>query len=331
MPHPPEKESLILIVDDEPANLAAMSALLKPHFRVRVAKSGAKALSLAESIAPDLVLLDVDMPELDGYETCRRLKHIESCINVPVVFVTGMRSEEAEEKGFAAGGVDYVHKPVSPALLIARVKTHLSHRRAVAEANRLLDVLMPPVISKELRETGTVAPRVRAGVAVLFADLVGFTRWCNQRSAEDVVTSLQEVMTLLEDISDRHGVEKLKTIGDAFMAAAGLIEEDPSAFERTVRCGIEMAEAIDKMDNDWRLRVGVQIGPVVAGIIGRQRFRFDVWGDIVNQASRFCDLAKAGQVCIAADKLTLLDAMSSDIENCEVSGVGMMALAHLSH
>jgi class 3 adenylate cyclase len=232
--------------------------------------------------------------------------------------------------------VDYVHKPVSPSLLITRVRTHLSlqtalreARRHEAEANRLLDVLMPPIISRELRETGTVAPRVREGVAVLFADLVGFTRWCNQRSAEQVVAGLQEVIMVLEDIARQHEVEKLKTIGDAFMGAAGLMTDDPSAARRTVECGIEMARAIDQMDNEWALRVGIQVGPVVAGVIGRQRFRFDIWGDTVNQSSRLCDLARSGAVCISRSLALQLGFEGHDAESVQMKGVGAVEVVHL--
>ena len=341
----PSTSALVLIVDDEPVNLAALSALLKPHVRVRVARSGDKAVALARKLQPDLVLLDVDMPGMDGYETCRQLRALPDAQGVPIIFVTGRDSEAAEERGFAVGGVDYVHKPVGPGLLLARVRTHLALRQALAEARaheaearaheaesrRLLDVLLPPVIAQELRETGTVAPRMRDDVAVLFADLVGFTRWCNQHTAGQVVNGLQQVMGLLEDVAARHGVEKLKTIGDAFMGAAGLMKADPAALERALRCGQEMVTGIAALEGSWQLRVGVQVGPVVAGVIGRERFRFDIWGDTVNQASRFCSLARPGTVCTPAASLARLDAQPPRvaIAAVDVAGVGAMDLAFL--
>ena len=337
MTQPPAERPLVLVVDDEPANLSAMNAVLRRHLRVQTASSGLEALRLAAQQPPDVVLMDVDLPEMNGYEICRRFKQVPGCAEVPVIFVTGLRSVEAERQGFDAGGVDYVHKPVSPPILLARLQTQLSLQRALADARaheaqaqQLLDVLMPPVISRELRETGTVAPRVREGVAVLFADLVGFTRWCNQNSAADVVDGLQETISLLEDVAERHGVEKLKTIGDAFMGAAGLMNDEERALERAVACGREMAHEIDAMDNHWRLRVGVQRGPVVAGIIGRQRFRFDIWGDTVNLASRLCDVAQPGTVCVPQAILPQLDATPAPhLERVHVEGVGDLAVAHL--
>lgn len=115
----------VLIVDDTPVNLTLLAGLLKGHYRIKVASNGTKALELATASPPDLVLLDVMMPEMDGYEVCRRLQATETTRRVPVIFLTAKDSTEDEELGFSVGAVDFIHKPISPPIVLARVKTHL--------------------------------------------------------------------------------------------------------------------------------------------------------------------------------------------------------------
>ena len=116
----------VLLVDDEPANIQIVNSILKDTYKTRIATSGAKALELAsQEPAPDLILLDVMMPEMDGYEVCSRLKSADHTRDIPVIFLTGQTEIEDETKGFNVGAVDYIHKPFSPAVVQARVHTHL--------------------------------------------------------------------------------------------------------------------------------------------------------------------------------------------------------------
>ncbi len=115
----------VLVVDDTPANLSLLSNLLKEQYRIKVANSGIKALELAAAAPPDLVLLDIMMPEMDGYEVCRRLKASDATRHVPVIFLTAKTRIEDEELGFSVGAVDFIHKPISPPIVVARVKTQL--------------------------------------------------------------------------------------------------------------------------------------------------------------------------------------------------------------
>ncbi|MES1152186.1 MAG: response regulator, partial [Dongia sp.] len=116
----------ILAVDDTPSNLSLITGLLKGRYRVKVANSGLKALSVVHGdMPPDLVLLDVMMPDMDGIEVCRRLKQDKRTQHIPVIFLTSMSKSEDERIGLEAGAVDYITKPISPPILLARVKTHL--------------------------------------------------------------------------------------------------------------------------------------------------------------------------------------------------------------
>lgn len=115
----------ILVVDDTPSNLKLLSDLLGNRYRVKVANSGIKALELAINAPPDMILLDVMMPQMDGYEVCRMLKANKLTSHIPIIFLTAKTEVEDEEQGFALGAVDFIHKPISPPIVLARVKAHL--------------------------------------------------------------------------------------------------------------------------------------------------------------------------------------------------------------
>ena len=122
---------IVLVVDDTPDNLSLMSSLLKPTYQVKLANNGAKALQLAQSDSPpDLILLDIMMPDMDGYEVCQALKADARTRDIPVIFLTAKVEVEDEQKGLELGAVDYITKPISPPIVLARVKTHLSLKRA---------------------------------------------------------------------------------------------------------------------------------------------------------------------------------------------------------
>lgn len=120
------KPLTVLIVDDEPANICLLNEVLKTDYRIMVAKDGKRALLVAQSNPPpDLILLDIIMPELDGYEVLKRLKADEDTKNIPIIFVTSKDKDEDETKGLEMGAVDYIHKPFNPTVVKARVRAHL--------------------------------------------------------------------------------------------------------------------------------------------------------------------------------------------------------------
>ena len=150
-----EKQS-ILIVDDTPDNLTLMTALLKDAYRTRVANNGERALKLAAALPyPDLILLDIMMPGIDGYEVCQRLKADRATADIPVIFLTAKTETEDEQKGFDAGCVDYITKPISPPIVLARVKTHLllkSARDFLKDQNAFLE----SEVARRVKEVQTI-------------------------------------------------------------------------------------------------------------------------------------------------------------------------------
>src|SRR6201996_1190472 len=142
----PNQKKTVLLVDDAPANIQVVNLILKDIYKLRIATNGAKALELANATPPpDLILLDVMMPEMDGYEVCTRLKGDSHTRDIPVIFLTGQTESEDETRGFEVGAVDYIHKPFSPAVVRARVQTHL-----VLRGTRELLALQLDALHKEL-------------------------------------------------------------------------------------------------------------------------------------------------------------------------------------
>lgn len=329
----------VLLVDDQALNRRMIQRMLK-DFEVESAPDGLTALELASAHPPDLVLLDVNMPGMDGYEVCSRFHQIAGCEETPVIFLTGLDSDEAETRGFEVGGVDFIHRPISRTVLLARVRTHLALRSAIADARResaradqLLDVLLPHQVAEELRQAGVVAPRAMNDVTVVFTDLVGFTQWCGNHSPEQVVKSLNEVTLILERVAKEYGVQKLKTIGDGFMGAIGINGNSVQGVHRAVECGLAMVDALKYQSDHWSLRVGIHRGEVVAGVIGGERFQFDIFGDVVNLAARLCDLAPPNSICLARTELDpsqLPEGVTWREELCHPKGAGELVVAQIA-
>ena len=164
----------------------------------------------------------------------------------------------------------------------------------------LLHVILPHTAVEELKANDTVRPRRHDNVAILFCDVAGFTQYCNQHPPEEVLSHLQNMVEHFEDLTLKHGLEKIKTIGDAFMATAGLLTPAENPTLNSVKCGLDMIAGLDHLNSPWKVRVGIHIGPVMAGVVGRRTFVFDVWGDTVNTAERIEGNGIPGRVTVSA-------------------------------
>jgi adenylate cyclase len=290
-PAPATTDTRILIVDDTPANIQALAAILRGKgYHISAATNGKQALEVLDRMQPDLVLLDVMMTEMDGFETCRRLKAAERWRHIPVIFLTAKTETADIVQGFELGAVDYVAKPFNAHELLARVNTHLTMDRLRRENERLLLSILPESIADRLKSGDErIADRFEE-VTVLFADIVGFTELAAAMPAHLLVELLNDLFTQFDLAAQKLGIEKIKTIGDAYMAVCGLPEPCADHTERTVTMALRLMEIArefsEKRGTPVRLRIGINSGPVVAGVIGRNKFIYDLWGDTVNLASR---------------------------------------------
>jgi class 3 adenylate cyclase len=293
----------ILLIEDTPANIQAVSSILKEQgCQISVATGGRQALDLLARIRPDLILLDVMMPGMDGFETCARIKASTQWREIPIIFLTA-RTETADiVRGFEAGAVDYVSKPFNAPELLARVRTHLALDHLHRENRRLLlNVLPAPIAEKLKKQAGIIAERFD-DVSVLFADIVGFTPLSARLPPAELLELLNCVFSRFDQLVEQHGLEKIKTIGDAYMVAGGLPEPRPDHLASMATLALAMHENVREVAQQpggLSLRVGLHAGSVIAGVIGMRKFIYDVWGDTVNTASRLESHGLAGRVHVS--------------------------------
>lgn len=312
----------ILIADDDSANREMLARRLRRlGHTVSMAENGRQAVEMIRAGSYDLLLLDIVMPEMDGYEVLKYLQANRPVARLPVIVLSASDDSKKVAHSIKLGAQDYLPKPFDPVLLQARIascleKKRLRDREAAylrtiqLERDRsedLLRVILPYDVAAELKAKGDVRPRRVENVGVLFADVAGFTHYCDSRDPETVHRDLQSLVKELEILTAAHGMEKIKTIGDAFLSAAGLMRSSSDSALDCVRCGLAMIRAARSLPCEWELRIGVHCGPVVAGIVGRQKYQYDIWGDTVNFAARIQGEAPVGGLCVSSSTWRLLE------------------------
>jgi class 3 adenylate cyclase len=316
-----ENKNRILVVDDELINLKILATILSDDYAVSAAPNGAQALSVAEQLVPDLILLDVMMPEMDGYEVCRRLKANPETQEIPVIFLTSKTAVEDETEGFSVGAVDYIAKPCNPVIVKARVSTHIELVRQHRLTERLLANTLPKRIIQELKANGEAKPESFENVSLLFADIVGFTRASSRLSPEFLIDELSDIYTAFDEIVEEHDCERIKTIGDAYFAVSGLPEPNSDHAVNMVRTGLAFIQHLQTRNEShkqhWKIRVGIHSGEVVGGIVGTKKYLYDVFGDAVNMASRIEEATKPMHVGLSS----LTYALVKDRLKCTTQGL----------
>lgn len=296
-----ENRPKILIVDDEPFNVDYLEQELEDlEYDTVTAYNGKEALEQVTAESPDLVLLDIQMPIMDGFQVLSRLKANPNTRDIPVIVISAMSDMNSVVKGISIGAEDYLPKPFDPVLLKARISSSLEKKvwrdreklylqQIQAEKQRvdeLLHVILPEEVITELKATNQVSPRLFPNVAVMFTDIVGFTPYCDSHTPQEVATSLQLLVEQYEQLALKYELQKIKTIGDAFMAAGGLLRPLSNPVLNCVQCGLEMTQIVRQLPANWRVRVGIHFGSVMAGIVGHRQYLYDIWGDTVNTAAR---------------------------------------------
>lgn len=307
----PARRGSVLVVDDEEQNRMLLRDPLEAHgYEVAEAENGEEALQRAAECPPDVVLLDVMMPRMDGFEVCRRLKSKPQTAAIPVLMVTALSERKDRMTGIAAGANDFLNKPVDLLDLRLRVRNAVHTRqlferlRAEQEkSERLLLNLLPKALARRMQQGEADIAEYHAAATVLLANLVGFTTLCSHIRPEEVVRLLNEVFSAFDELVERRGLEKIKTTGDAYMVAGGLAVPRANHGEAVAELALDLRGEIERLNLEYRtsvsIRIGISTGPVVAGVIGRTRFSYDLWGDTVNLASRLETSGERGSITVA--------------------------------
>ncbi|MEF2550255.1 adenylate/guanylate cyclase domain-containing protein [Aurantimonas sp. A2-1-M11] len=332
----------ILVIDDTASSRDVLSRRLKRSgHNVTALSSAHAALMRLEVETFDLILIDILMPDMNGIELLACLKGDARWRSIPVVMVSGLKEDDAVIRCIEAGAEDYLTKPVDPVLLRARICSCLERGRwrerergYLAEIERereradtLLHAVLPSQVVRRLANGETVIADKIDIATILFADIVNFTEHASRTSPSTLVSWLGALFSRFDQLAERYGVEKIKTIGDAYMAAAGLPDPRPDHAEAAVALGRAMIHEMKnstEIEPALRLRVGIHTGPVVAGVIGRKRFVYDIWGHTVNVASRLESLGLPGRIQISQATLAAISssAVSVAAREIDIRGVG---------
>ncbi|MEK1886653.1 MAG: adenylate/guanylate cyclase domain-containing protein [Phyllobacterium sp.] len=347
----PEEKGRILVVDDTASNRDLLARRLgRDGHSVFAAASGKEALRILAIQECDIVLADILMPDMNGIELLGRLKSDDRWREIRVIMISGLNDAHAVISCIEAGAEDYLQKPIDPVLLQARIAACLERSRwrererhylaqievEKQRADKLLHAILPRQVVKRLAEgEEVIADRIEMAT-IVFADIVNFTEFAAKTPAAASVNMLGNLFMRFDELADRFGVEKIKTIGDAYMAAAGLPDPHPDHALAAIEFGRALlAETARPTDpaSALRLRIGINTGPVIAGLIGRKRFVYDVWGHTVNVASRMESCCIPGHIQISQ---STFDAVAGGVADArqvvmDIKGIGQFTTYLLAH
>jgi adenylate cyclase len=339
------RSSRILVVDDNAANRDVLARrLMREGHQVVTAANGASVLELVAGQEFDLFLLDLIMPEMSGFELLRRLKAARHTSDVPVIVISALDELDSVVRCIEAGAEDYLTKPFNPVLLRARIGVSLEKKwlhdrekkfiedleQERRRSESLLLNILPQRIVTRLRDGEMVIADRITEATILFCDLVGFTALSQDLPPDRTIDLLTRIFSAFDRLAAEHGVEKIKTIGDAYMAAAGIPERQADHAIRIAMLAPRMLAAVDDIakatDLKLQARLGIHTGPIVAGVLGTHKFVYDIWGDTVNTASRMESQSVPGRIQVsAATRIALGDRFTFEPRGMtDIKGKGMM-------
>jgi len=343
----------ILLAEDDMLAREMISEIIKNDgYSVTTAENGKQAFEIHQSDKGlNLIISDLNMPEMNGMELIKQVRKTDP--DIPIIILTGNDQVATAMTAINNGASDYLLKDenientisysikrvVDKKKLLDQNKQlmnnilqkndELEKAREIADeerkkADNLLLNILPSKVANELKEKGKVEPVSFKSVSVMFADLKGFTRYAWNLDPKDLVKQLERLFEKFDQICENHNIEKLKTIGDAYMCAAGIPEANSTHPVDICLAAVEFQRAIQeiKAENrgkdapDWELRVGIHSGPVTAGVIGTTKFAYDVWGDAVNVASRLEGACIPGKILVSND----LQPLICDFFDCSHAG-----------
>lgn len=310
--------------------IAASAQETYQHLRFHTLTTGPSACAV------DMILMDVNMPGTSGIEACAHIKSNVAWRDIPILMVTTSAETQDLSDAFNAGAMDYIQKPPLMDELNVRVRSALKLKHEMDErkkreydldilndqlesalrdlasqhmqlalererAEKLLLNILPAPIAARLKEGEQVIADQFEEVTVLFADIENFTPLAASMPPAKLVEMLNNIFSVFDAIVEKHGLEKIKTMGDAYLAVGGLPIPSRDHTVAVANAALEMLEAFPHLTEDYlRLRIGIHTGPVVAGVIGKRKFNYDLWGDTVNIASRMQSHGQPDRIHVTA-------------------------------
>jgi adenylate cyclase len=314
----------VLIVDDLPANVLLLERMLASagYEGVTSTLDPRAVRALHEKNRYDLIVLDLQMPAMDGFEVMEGLKGIAGDAYLPVLVVTAQPDHKL--RALKAGARDFISKPFDVAEVLTRVHNllevrllHVEVQRKNAELKTLFDQVVaerkvserlalqvsPDSIAARLQARPDVTADSFADASVVIADIVGLAELTPAVDAERLALLVEEIFADFDDRAKRRGLKRIKTLGNSYMAAAGVPVPSADHAVRAAHLSLDMLDALEAFNQrsgySLDVRIGIATGAVVAGVIGKRMYLYDVWGDAVNTASRMESHGVAGRVQVS--------------------------------
>ncbi len=340
-----EEKEHILYVDDEPDNLTVFKSNFRRYYKVHTALTAEEGMQILQEQDIKIIITDQRMPNTTGVEFLEQL--IPEYPEPIRMILTGFSDVEAIIQAINKGQIyRYITKPwdkdelkitIDKALesfYLRRENQNLIESLKEANANlerkveertaevnqqkkeieNLLHNILPKEIAEELTLNGMAEPKHYERVSVMFTDFKGFTQITETLPPDVLLRELNRCFMAFDEIVEKHGLEKIKTIGDAYMCAGGIPLADEDNAERVVAAALEMQTFMKTWKSAkevhgeyaWELRLGIHTGPLIAGVIGKKKFAYDVWGDTVNMAARMESSGEVGRINISGSTYELV-------------------------
>ncbi|GAB4286089.1 MAG: hypothetical protein Fur0025_18260 [Oscillatoriaceae cyanobacterium] len=325
----------VLLIDDQPIIAEAIRRMLVTEEDIifHYISDPTQTLKAAAELSPTVILQDLVMPDLDGLTLVRFLRAKDAITReIPLIVLSSKEDPQIKAAAFAFGANDYLVKLPDKLEMIARIRYHsrayinlLQRNEAYKTLQNYLDKLkieqqksedlllniLPKQIAERLKEGQSTIADSFPNVSVLFADIVGFSKLATRVSPTQLVGMMNEVFSAFDYLADYYKLEKIKTIGDAYMVVAGLPVERSDHADAIANIALDMQSSIETINKNssetFRIRIGINSGPVVAGVIGKKKFLYDLWGDTVNTASRMESHGLPGRIHVTQFTYELLE------------------------
>lgn len=300
----PSKQGTVLIVDDNKMELDLLMRRVEYYGYTAIpCDTGNKAIDMLKAGHYDLVLLQIIMAEVNGFEVLKQIKRNEAFRHLPIIVISPLKELDAVVRCFELGADDYLPKPFHSVIFKARVNDCIEKKKLLdreseyfnklklekEKSEKLLLNILPDAIVERLKK-GEEFIADKADASILFADIVNFSGLAERLNAQELIELLNKVFSIIDRLIDKYEVEKIKTVGDNYMAVAGVPTANKQHAEAVAHVALEILDAIEKLNREQnyslKLRIGINSGSVVAGIIGKKKFIYDLWGKTVNLASR---------------------------------------------
>lgn len=312
-----ENKTTVLIAEDEQLIAKDISATLsRLGYEVKgMASTAEEVISKANVSKPDIILMDIMLEgKMTGIDAAEKIK---SEADIPIIYLTALADNETIQKAKITEPFGYILKPYDERMLHSSIEMALYKHKMSSKlrektreleeekkkSEKLLYNILPIDIVNEFKENGNILPRKHENVTLMFTDFEGFTSMASNLPPENLVFELNDIFKNFDTIIEKYGLEKLKTIGDSYMVAGGLPNETKLHAKNVIDASLEMNQFLasrnSSSSNKWNMRVGIHSGSVIAGVIGKNKFTYDVWGETVNIANRMEKNGEPGKINIS--------------------------------